>query len=467
MPGSPAQQIREWSARFHKDALARHVVTELQPQSDRIWQNAFQLMQRESPEYRNAVDEEFTRESKSHCNELLKMIVSIAAGQNGKTGVDPFDFVRAHAAWRARHQVPLTASLHAYRLAHRTYWTFTRDALLSSPREDALRSLTMLSDFWIEFFDQIGAVLADAHAVEERVIAGQRSRADARVMDDLLRGFPPNDAEGQRLCALCGVRPGAKLAVAVARPVQTSNGRPMDLDATLRSLVRLIDQVLPRANFGRLVDIRDGAVTAIVCGESDPSRGLLDAIRRSGLARRGGSGTPALVGVSRNAGEIAGLPVALEEAQLAAQFAAPSRPVLHFPDVDLPEFLLRRAAPAAFRLIPEWARQFSSLGDAQPKQLLHTIRAFAECSFNVKQTAKRLDVHTNTVYFRLNRIKWLTGIDPRTYSGTNRLLTALRLVEIENKDGISPTHSSGTASRTSKKKSLGRVESRERRSSNP
>lgn len=433
---SPAALIREWSSRFRKDALAQRVVMDLRAQSDRIWQNAFQLMQRESPEYRNSVDEEFTKESKNHCYELLKLIVGIAAGR-AERPADPFDFVRTHAAWRARHQVPLTASLHAYRLAHRTYWTFTRDALLVlDAHEDALRSITMLSDFWIELFDHVGAVLAEAHAIEERLITGQNGRGDARLMEELLRGFPPADAEAQRLCALCGIRTDVALAVAVARPVRATNGKPMDLDATLRSLVRLLEQILPRAVFGRLIDIREGAVTAIVCSESHASRGVADALRRSGLARRGVAGTTALVGLSRDAAEVAGLPAALEEAQLAAQFALPSRPILHFADVDLPEFLLRRAAPAAFRLIPEWARQFSNLGDGQPKQLLRTIRAFAECSFNVKQTAKRLDVHTNTIYFRLNRIKQLTGIDPRTYSGTNRLLTALRLLEIQNEDGV-------------------------------
>jgi sugar diacid utilization regulator len=37
---------------------------------------------------------------------------------------------------------------------------------------------------------------------------------------------------------------------------------------------------------------------------------------------------------------------------------------------------------------------------------------------------------TNTVYFRLNRIKKLTGVDARTYAGTSLLLTALRLSEV-------------------------------------
>jgi len=113
--------LHQWSAGFRKDPLACRVVTDLRRQSDRIWQSTFQLLQRESPEYRNSVDEEFTKESKSHCNELLRMIIGIASGRTSRSGAAPFDFVRTHAAWRARHQVPLIASLHAYRLAHRTY----------------------------------------------------------------------------------------------------------------------------------------------------------------------------------------------------------------------------------------------------------------------------------------------------------------------------------------------------------
>jgi sugar diacid utilization regulator len=62
--------------------------------------------------------------------------------------------------------------------------------------------------------------------------------------------------------------------------------------------------------------------------------------------------------------------------------------------------------------------------------LSRTIRAFAECSLNVKQPARRLGVHTNAAYFRLNRINELTGVDPRTYAGTALLLTTLRLLEL-------------------------------------
>jgi sugar diacid utilization regulator len=52
----------------------------------------------------------------------------------------------------------------------------------------------------------------------------------------------------------------------------------------------------------------------------------------------------------------------------------------------------------------------------------------------VKCTAHKLGVHTNTVYFRLNRLKKVSGLDPRTYAGASTILTALRLLEIRRPD---------------------------------
>ena len=416
-----AARIREWSRRFRKAPLAREVVTGLHNRSAEIWRRTFDLLQRESPEYRNAVDEEFTTESKSHCGELLTAIIAIATGRAAKPAADPFAFVRNHAEWRARHQVPLTASLHAYRLAHKTYWGITRESLLGhSGREDALLSLTMLSDFWIEFFDYIGAVLAEAHSVEEALNAAHHARSYAGLIDDLLRGLEPRDAEARRLRALSGIRQGAPIAVALARPFPSGNENHIDLEVTLRSLVRLIHQLPLSSSSGRLVGIRDGEVATIVCSAADTARGFVKSLRRHRLA--------AAVGVSRDTAEIARLPESLKEARLALELATASHPVMLFTDIDLIDLLIRRADATALRLIPESARDL-------PHDLSRTVRAFADCSLNVKQTARRLGVHSNTIYFRLKRVHALTGIDPRTFSGAQLLLTALRLLE---------THGSGT-----------------------
>jgi hypothetical protein len=177
-------RLADWRERFARAPLAKTVVTGLKNRAQDIWRKTFDLLKKESPEYRNAVDDEFTAESKGHCGELLETIVSIAAGRLDSS--DPFAFVRKHAEWRARHQVPLVASLHAYRLAHKTYWAVTREPLAEHRRKkEALQALAMLSGFWIEFFEAVGAVLEETHGAEEARIVAQHSDAHAGVIDDL------------------------------------------------------------------------------------------------------------------------------------------------------------------------------------------------------------------------------------------------------------------------------------------
>jgi hypothetical protein len=409
--------VREWGERFRRAPLARTVIAGLDRRSAEIWQRTVDLLRQESPEYRNSIDEEFTKESRSHCRELLGTIVAVAGGRARLAGADPFDFVRTHAEWRARHQVPLIASLHAYRLAHKTYSGITQEVLVRhAEREEALHALTMLSTFWIEFFDHVGAVLAEAHAAIEDQTAIPRSRACAGLIAKLLRGVEPRTAEARQLRTLCGIVPGASMAVAIARPFPARSGKPVDVEVTLRSVVRLLQQMLPASSFGKLVDIRDGEVVAIVSSHGDTARGLVNVLRRHRFGRGAG------LGVSLDAGAIARLPECLDESRAALDFTTASRPLVHFAEIDLAEFLVRRADTAALRLIPKGTELVE--GD-----LARTMCAFAECSLNVKQTAVRLGVHTNTVYFRLNRIHKLTGIDARTFAGASTLLAALRLRE--------------------------------------
>lgn len=392
----------------------------------------FELLQQESPEYRNAVDDEFTKESKSHCGELLGTIVAIARGQVPPSDADPLAFVRTHAQWRARRQVPLTASMHAYRLAHKTYWRVTRERLSRHPKKtEALRSLAMLSDFWMDLFDCVGAVLAEAHSVEEGLTIAQNTRAYVCLIDDLLRGIESDGAEAKRLRTLCGIRSRAPKAVIVGRLFQSESDDEIDREVALRSLVRLIQQVLPSAVFGKVVDTRNGEVTAIVCSDGDTSRGVLNTLRKHGFGRRPTNGIAAGFGVSLDTTEIRHLIESHEEARIALDFTSAARPLMHFSDIDLTRYLVRRADKAAIRLVPDRTRRLISADGAQGAELLDTIHAFADCSLNVKQTARRLKVHINTVYFRLNRIKDVTGIDPRTYSGISLLMTAHQLMETQ------------------------------------
>jgi sugar diacid utilization regulator len=213
------------------------------------------------------------------------------------------------------------------------------------------------------------------------------------------------------------MRQGAPVAVAVAHPIRPSGED--DLEPALRSVMRMIQQALPSAVFGKLVDVRDSEVRVIVCTDRNPGRRFLQALRRSGIGPRSQS---VRIGVSSETTDIASIPALLHDAHVAVEFTTSAQPLIHFTDIELTEFLIRRADKDAFRLIPEWARTLNG-------EIAQTVHAFADCSLNVKQTARQLGVHPNTVYFRLNQISKLTGVNPRTFRGTALLVSALRLIK--------------------------------------
>jgi hypothetical protein len=418
---SPAADlpIVRWRERFRGSPLARSVVTALTGRADEIWRRTFDLLRKESPEYRNAVDDEFTIESKSHCGELLRVIVAIAAGKS--TGSDPFAFVRRHAEWRARHRVPLVASLHAYRLAHKTYWGITREQLSQYRRKkEALHAMATLSDFWIELFEAVGAVLEEVHTAEEARIVARNTRAHDNVVEQLLAGRTPSGAEALQLLTLCGLRPEKHLTVAVIRPVPMLAGRHADAEVAERSMVRLLHQVLPSAVFGKLIVPRAGEIVLIANSGSETSARLLKHLSR-------GLQASARVGLGLDKPDIAGIPESLDEARVALEFTGSGRAAMRFADLDLAEALIHRADALLLKLIPEWIRTAHRTGNH--RDLLRTAAAFAECDLNVKETAARLGVHTNTVYFRSNQIRKLSGVDPRTFAGSSLLLTSLRLLD--------------------------------------
>jgi hypothetical protein len=100
--------LRQWGQRFGSVPLARQVIAGLDRRSLETWERTVNLLRQESPEYRDSIDEEFTKESRTHCRELLGTIIAIAAGRAERPGADPLEFVRAHAAPRSARRYTRT-----------------------------------------------------------------------------------------------------------------------------------------------------------------------------------------------------------------------------------------------------------------------------------------------------------------------------------------------------------------------
>lgn len=422
--------IRDWETRLHANALALQILGTLNERKSEVERCALDGLQRENPQYERANSRQFREEALGHCNDILQLMLAIAAGKASLPGPDPFHFVHAHAVRRARQQFPLAGSLNAYRLAHKGYWEVMRNSVSSSPAAEIEKTdcLMTLSEFLLEFFDRVSGILTDAYVAEEKLMTARRTRAHVVLIEDLLHGRQPGDLEAQALSERCGIRTGAHIAIAIGRISHSGNGAPFDRSAELERLSEFFHQALTSPSHGMLIDIRRDEVLAVIAGGAETSKRVLEAFGSIAAELEVEWKARAGIGISLDATEISALPQAYQEAERAVEFTQSGRPVMHFAGIDLMEFLVRRPDAAALRLIPQWASRFMDVDSGKSGELTRTISQFADCNFNVKRTARLLDLHTNTVYFRLNRIRELTGIDPRSYSGLSLLLTTVRML---------------------------------------
>jgi len=441
--------VRNWTARLQENSLVGQVFRVVEGRQSDVQRCALDGLERENTAFQRASSEQFQREALGHCHDILNAMLAIVAGDAGNASTDPFDFVRHHAIRRARQQFPLAGSLNAYRLAHKGYWTVIRESVLNSDASatEVSACSMMLSEFLLDFFDVVSGVLTDAYLAEEKLLLALHARTRVALVEDLLRGRHPGNIETRDLCERCGIRDGAHLAAAIVRPPHSSSAEVGPESAPMQ-IMKLVEKALSKSGLGGIVDYREGKVLAIAAHESEASLALARALQAAVAAHPSQLGFPVAIGVSLDATQITAIPEAHEEAMRAAEFAETKRSVIQLGEVDLNELLVRRHDATALRLIPSWTNALRRADDDKSGNLSRTIRAFAESDLNVKRTARRLKLHTNTIYTRLNRIKQLTGVDPRSFAGTSLLLTALRLFETKAAEGANGDRVTGASGPT-------------------
>jgi hypothetical protein len=437
MSGRAETLIRDWETRLHANALASQILATLNERKSEVQRCALDGLARENPQFERATTKQFREEAVGHCDTILQTMLAIATGRAAALGPDPFRFVETHAVRRARQQFPLAGSLNAYRLAHKGYWEVMRNSVAnaSHPEGEKTDCLVILSEFLLEFFDRVSGIMTDAYIAEEKLLIARRTRAHVALIEDLLHGRQPGDLEAQGLSERCGMHSGSPIAIVIGRVRVAENGRAFHGAAKLERLSDFFHRALSPLAFGRLIDIRKDEVLAILTAGAQTSKRVLAAFAAIAAELKTELDDQARIGISLDAAEISALPQGYQEAERAVEFAKAGRPILHFADIDLMEFLVRRPDAAALRLIPDWAVRFLDADSGKSGELTRTINEFADCNFNVKRTARHLDLHTNTVYFRLNRIRELTGIDPRSYSGLSLLLTMVRMLNAGTREG--------------------------------
>ncbi len=148
------------------------------------------------------------------------------------------------------------------------------------------------------------------------------------------------------------------------------------------------------------------------------------------------SGYTFALGRSRIAEDPADLPRAAGEALLAANVAeggSPEGTLLAFEQTGAYRLLLSAMSenPSELqRFYAETVEPLVAYDEQYETELLQTLETFLEADGNVAGTAQRLFTHRHTVYYRLERVRELTGLDVSSSDGREKLSLGLKAMRV-------------------------------------
>jgi DNA-binding PucR family transcriptional regulator len=238
------------------------------------------------------------------------------------------------------------------------------------------------------------------------------------------------------------VQEGASMIVARAHPQAPT-------DEGWRGRVRAVAERGARAVVSRSIAAlseREGILGAevllLVPGGDEPTA----ARATEGILREmeaGLAGYTFALGRSRIAEDPADLPRAASEALLAANVAQGSADgaALAFEQTGAYRLLLSAMSenPSELqRFYDETVEPLVAYDEQYETDLVRTLEAFLEADGNVAGTAQRLFTHRHTIYYRLERVRELSGHDVSSSDGREKLslgLKAMRVLGISSAGG--------------------------------
>jgi sugar diacid utilization regulator len=230
------------------------------------------------------------------------------------------------------------------------------------------------------------------------------------------------------------VADGASVIVARAHP-QTPT------DEGWRARVRAVAERGARAVVSRSIAAlseRDGTVGAEVLllvpgGEEPPAARAAEAVLRELEAAL--AGYTFAIGRSRIAEDPVDLPRAVSEALLAANVAqgGSDGSALAFEQTGAYRLLLSAMSenPAELqRFYAETVEPLVAYDEQYETDLMRTLETFLEADGNVAGTAQRLFTHRHTIYYRLERVRDLSGLDVSSSDGREKLSLGLKSMRV-------------------------------------
>jgi sugar diacid utilization regulator len=364
--------------------------------------------------YERPSGEALMADVREHCRLHVDLLMrSLRAGRDADRA--DLSFARDAAARRVHQGIPLDGLLQAFRVGHRTLWQAIVDEASGSAagREAAIA----LAGEAMEYIDLASTHVAEAYLRESGQLAELIQRRRRDLLENLLAGRLPDDAETETLGL--GLERDAELLVAVASLDEAA-------ETDDRALVQAANSISASIGSRALVVVRQDEVAAVLplSGKTPSAIGVALDVARVSAERE--HEIRMLVGVSGVCRGLAEVGQRYLEAHQALRRSNPERPIVSLSELSPFEHLVASTDQSTRSSI---AMEATALTESGNGALMKTLRAYLDSDLYVARTAEALYVHPNTVRYRLRRISELTGLDTQSFSGLVELLTIARLSE--------------------------------------
>ena len=360
--------------------------------------------------------------AKAHVAEVVRLFAGEPSGD--------LAFVSAHARRRAEQRFPLEATLHAYRCGHRAISRWLRDAAASVCPQIVHEAVEAIADFAIEYTNAISAVMTSDYVAHTRLIEAAEGDLSAELLNILLAGYDESDGRIGRLLKLAGYldQRQSYCVVGVRTPIAVELDNPERAQRLLAALANLFAPTPIKV----LAGLRNSRVVAVASalrrqsGWTAPQTNLAE--RLAPLLMQ--LGPSVLAGVSADRPSTASIPGALREAAAALDFASVDRRVVSFAELPVRSLLLHAGGEYVRSAAPPWIAALIAADEKAGGALLQTLQALADADLNIQKAGRRLEVHPNTIYARLQRIRDATGLDGQRHHDLVELLLAAECARI-------------------------------------
>jgi sugar diacid utilization regulator len=261
---------------------------------------------------------------------------------------------------------------------------------------------------------------ARAYVEFQQYVVADADRERRDLLEHLLAGELPASSPLLAAARAYGIGRDTPLVLAVAVPAAGA----LDADAPQAASAAIARVGLGPAK--TLVVARQVEIIAVA--PIAPGADALEVCERLEAVHRrlDADGVPLAMGISTVADSVAELPRAYVEARTALDCVADGG-VAALPRLSPFEYLARGADETARRMVDVRVRAFLEEDRARGGVLVATVRAFVAADLNLRAAAECLQVHPNTVQYRIGRVGERTGRNLRRIDDLIDVLVAIAL----------------------------------------